>query len=433
MTHTTVFIIVDAGRADYVRPDTMPFLHGLQSTSLSGAAVSPPGFAQRTVLYSGRYPDTSNRFSLFTFDPPRSPFRWVRKLGPLGHLVRPRRALYPLRWGIQKVTRRLTDAYHTDPAWIPPRYLPFFRPCEDMRPVDESGAMGATSIFDRCRDKGLTYRYIGHPISGDDDRVHEALVRELRSGAPTRLFVGQLSATDEMGHHHGPFSRTMQQKVLPKLDGQLASIHAALESAYDSWDLFLVGDHGMAPVEERIDLIPHLRAAHARPARDYVVFVNSTIAVVWYLTERGERELEPILSKIPGTHLLSARERREHRIPTDRQWGDRMLIAERGVMFWPDYFHVTDRPIVGMHGYLDKASESHGLAILASNNGAARTGQFGARPLVDVFPTLCDLIDVGVPPGQEGRSLLRARPRERPPNGSMRVRNAWGSIVAAES
>ncbi|MHB1261995.1 MAG: hypothetical protein ACYC2H_09805 [Thermoplasmatota archaeon] len=52
--HVTVFIIMDAGRSDYVRPETMPFVHGLAASHLRGSFESPPGFAQRTVLFSGR-------------------------------------------------------------------------------------------------------------------------------------------------------------------------------------------------------------------------------------------------------------------------------------------------------------------------------------------------------------------------------------------
>ena len=104
-------------------------------------------------------------------------------------------------------------------------------------------------------------------------------------------------------------------------------------------------------------------------------------------------------------------ERKRRRIPLDRRWGDRMLAAESGVMFWPDYFHVRDSTIVGMHGYLDKSEESHGLALLASSNGHTGRRKLGLRPLVDVFPTLCDLLDVPVPTGQEGTSLLPEPPR----------------------
>ena len=404
--HATVFIILDAARADYVDPESMPFVHALAQKSLRGSFESPPGFAQRTVLFTGRYPDTSGNFSAFAFDPEASPFRWVRRLGPLRSLVRPRKILFPARWGIGKATKLLTGAYHTDPAWIPPRFLPYFRPCEDMRPLYEPGALGAASIFDLCRAHDLRFRYLAHPVSGDDEEVHATLVREIRAGAPYDLYVAQLSTPDQQGHVHGPHSDAMRKGFLRELDRKIASVHAALVASNATWDLFLCGDHGMAPVERRVDILGALRQADAKPARDYVVFVNSTLAVFWYLTERGRREVERLLPRIPGTHVVDQDERKRLRIPTERRWGDRMLAAAPGVLFWPDYFHVKDSTIRGMHGYLDKRDETHGLLVLASSQGRNVTGDTGLRPLVDVFPTLCSLLGVAVPKTQEGTSIL---------------------------
>jgi predicted AlkP superfamily pyrophosphatase or phosphodiesterase len=406
MSHATVFIIMDAGRQDYVRPETMPFLAGLAKESLSGSFESPPGFAQRTVLFSGRYPDTSGNFSQFVFDPERSPFKWVRRLGPLRALIRPKRLLFPTRVAVEKVSKWLTGAFHTDPAWIPPKFLPFFSMCEDMAPMYEPGALGATSIFDLCRAHNLRFRYLAHPVSGDDEHIHNTLVKELRAKSPYDFYVAQFSVTDQRGHVDGPFSDKMQKGHLRDLDEKFASIHAALTAGYDSWDLFICGDHGMGPVRQEVNVLKALKKIDARPAKDYVVFVNSTLAVFWYLTEKGRTEVEAAIRTIPGSHLVDDAERARRRIPLDRRWGDRMLAAGPGVMYWPDYFHVTDSKIVGMHGYLDKSEETMGFCLVASSNGHTPAMNVGNHSLVDVFPTLCDLLGVPVPSTNEGKSLL---------------------------
>ncbi|MEA3190147.1 MAG: hypothetical protein QOD77_729 [Thermoplasmata archaeon] len=408
MTHATVFIIMDAGRADYVRPDTMPFLHGLAQKSLTGSFESPPGFAQRTVLFSGRYPDTSGNFSQFVFNPEESPFKWVRKLGPLRALVRPKKLFWPTRKVVEKITKMKTGAFHTDPAWIPPKFLPSFAMCEDMKPMYEPGALGAKSIFDLCRENDLRFRYLAHPISGVDNEIHEILVRELRASAPYDLYVAQFSVCDQRGHVDGPFSDKMQKGHLRELDQKFASIHAALSAGYDSWDLFICGDHGMGPVRQEVNVLKALRASGAKEAEDYVVFVNSTIAVLWYLTPKGRDAVEAVLPGIAGSRVLSDDERKARRIPMDRRWGDRMLIANPGVMYWPDYFHVTDSKIVGMHGYLDKSEEGMGAMVISSSPGRVPPHPVGNRSLVDVFPTLCDMLRLPVPDTNEGESLLRA-------------------------
>jgi arylsulfatase A-like enzyme len=224
--------------------------------------------------------------------------------------------------------------------------------------------------------------------------------------------------TDQKGHTAGPFSKAMQEGHLRDLDRKFASIHAALSAGYESWDLFICGDHGMGPVREKVNVLEALKSVDAEPAKDYVVFVNSTLAVFWYLTDKGRNAVEAALPTIKGSHVVDDDERRRRRIPTDPKWGDRMLAAEPGVLYWPDYFHVTDSEIVGMHGYLDKSEETHGAMMIASSRGMAPSRELGLRPLVDVFPTLCDFLGVPVPAGQEGTSLIAQEvaptPRRRP-------------------
>ncbi|MHB8606609.1 MAG: alkaline phosphatase family protein [Thermoplasmatota archaeon] len=406
MTKTTLFLIIDAGRRDYVRAESMPFLHGLADQSVCGSFVSPPGFAQRTAFFTGRYPDTSGNLSAFVFDPEGSPFRWLRKLGPLANVVKPYKAFFPARRAIKQISKWTSDCYHADPAWIPPKFAPFFRPCEDSKPVDAPLSLGAPSIFDLARENGMTYTYRAHPVSGNDDRVFRDVVKDLRAKAPIDLHVAQFSVLDQQGHHHGPGSEFVQKECLRELDRKIASLHAALSAGYDDWDLFVVADHGMANVERRVNILRALAPLPVKPARDYVVFVNSTLAVFWYLTEKGRVTIEDALPKIPGGWLLEDADRKAARIPMDRRWGDRLFAAHPGTLFWPDYFHVKDSTIRGMHGYLDKGQETYGMAVLASNNGHSAKRSFAPRPLVDVFPTLADLVGVKTPAGQEGASIL---------------------------
>ena len=406
MSNATVFIIMDGGRADYVSPKSMPFLHGLGRRSVRGEFETTVGSTQRTALFTGRYPDTSGNFTQFAFDPDNSPYKWTKNLGPIRSLIRPRRALYPARVAIDRFTRWNGTAYHSDPAWIPPKLLPFFRPCEDMKPLHAPDALGAKSIFDLCRERNLRYRYLAHPVSGDDQEVHATLVRELRQGAPYDFYVTQYSIADQKGHTHGPHSAAVRQRHLHDLDEKFATIHAALVAGYDSWDLFIVGSHGMAPVEVEVDLLSSLQGAKAKAGKDYVVFVNGTSALFWYLTKTGRDEIEPLLPTIPRSRVIDHGERVSRRIPTDRRWGDAMIAAEPGAIYWPDFFHVRDSKVVGMHGYLDRATEMNGAMVLSSSNGHTNPRDAGKRPLVDVFPTLCDLLGVATPYGQEGTSLL---------------------------
>ena len=403
---TTVFMVIDAGRADYIRPETMPFLHELATRSQRGSFVSPPGFAQRTAFFTGRYPDTSNNLSAFVFDPENSPFKWLKKFGPLTNVVRPYKVFVPARRAIRAISKWTSDCYHTDPGWIPTKFQPFFRPCEDSKPVHDPGALGATSLFDLCRAHGKTYTYRAHPVSGNDNAIFRGLVKDLKAAKPYDVYIAQFSIMDQQGHHYGPFADKIQKDCLTELDRKLREVYNALKENYEDWNFFVCADHGMAPVQKRVDVLKILKKLPVKAAKDYVVFVNSTLVVLWYLTEKGRTVIEAALPSIPDTRVISEDERRERRIPTNRQWGDRMVAADPGVLFWPDYFHVKDSTIRGMHGYLDKRDETYGMAVLANSKGTFGPGTFDTRSLVDVFPTLCDLVGVPTPATAEGTSIV---------------------------
>ena len=97
-----------------------------------------------------------------------------------------------------------------------------------------------------------------------------------------------------------------------------------------------------------------------------------------------------------------------------------MFAADPGVLFWPDYFHVIEHDIKGMHGYLEKGivwpprggedtwgAETTGVLIMDSPTVGAPQ-DLGLRNLVDVFATLCDLASIETPKTNEGRSFLAA-------------------------
>ena len=146
--------ILDACRRDYLTEENAPFLHGLMQKGVTASIESPPGFTQRTTMFTGSYPDTSNAFSAFGYDPANSPFKWMRKLGPCAGLYRPRKGMFPFRLAVKRISRWTSGQYHTDPAWIPGAYLPSFSIVEDHKPIFEEGAMPLPGIFDLLIERG---------------------------------------------------------------------------------------------------------------------------------------------------------------------------------------------------------------------------------------------------------------------------------------
>lgn len=419
MTALTCHLVLDACRRDYITPERTPFLSALMRKSVTASVHSPPGFTQRTAMFTGQFPDTSGNFQAFGYDPANSPFRWVKKLGPLAGLYRARKVFFPMRVAFKRISRMTSGQYHTDPAWIPGRFLPSFAVVEDSKPVFEPDALPATSVFDLCREHGRTFRYLAHPVSGDDRDIFERILAAYAEPSPPELVVAQFSNLDERGHHKGPpappgldpaphqseADKRVMADTLREIDDRCKAIHDAMEATGRTFRFVIVGDHGMAPVRRHVDILAAAKKTGLKAGKDYVLFVNSTIANVWYETPEARTKLRSALEAVPGGRFLAPQERKDLRIAFDhRRYGDDLWAADPGTLLWPDYFHVVEHDIQGMHGYIDKSEEGTGVLILRGSDVEAR--ELGDRSLVDVFPTLCRSLDLPVPPSNEGASVL---------------------------
>lgn len=420
---TTLMLILDACREDYFTSGHMPYIEKLREESLTGAGESPPGFAQRTTMFTGTYPDTSQNFSAYGYAPERSPFKWIEKTGPLRHLYQPHAWNLPARRAINVITKKITGNFHTDPAWIRGPFLPYFEVVEDTQPIFDPDALPFTSVFDLCRQEGKEFFYGAHPVSGDDEEIFGMLLERIRRQDPTELYVGQFSALDEGGHPHGPWlakegARAPDQSkkdvahmeaALHEVDRKVRVLHEALLENYDHVNLLVLGDHGMAPVRRRVNVLKDVqKATGLKPGKDFVLFLDSTFAKFWFHNAEAEHKITSFLEHADYGRILGDEERQKHRIKFDhRRYGDIMFAAGVGVLFWPDYFHIMERPIKGMHGYVDKDEETYGALLL--NAPDLPEGDIGKRILVDIFPTLCDLVGLPVTDHNEGRSLVEGK------------------------
>ncbi|MFA5861101.1 MAG: alkaline phosphatase family protein [Candidatus Thermoplasmatota archaeon] len=434
-SETTFLLILDACRRDYITPENAPFLHSLMKEGRTASIESPPGFTQRTTMFTGTFPDTSNAFSAFGYGPQNSPFKWVSKLGPLAHAYQPRKILFPFRLAVKKISKWTSGQYHTDPAWIPGPYLPSFEVVEDHKPIFEEGAMPLPGIFDLLRAHGKTFKYLAHPISGDDDEIHKMVLDTFRNKEPHSFVFAQFSNLDEGGHHHGPLvpdghtpalsqtdeDRKFMREQIREIDRKCKEIHQTLRANYDTPHFICIGDHGMAPVMQKVNILKQVRSLGLKAGKDYTLFLDSTLAKVWFETKKAEALITELFIDKEYGRIISNEERKRRRIPLDRRYGDLLFAADPGVLFWPDYFHVVEHDIKGMHGYLEKGiawppqsledtwgAETTGVLIMDSPRATRK--DLGLRNLVDVFATLCDLAGTETPDTNEGASLLGQKP-----------------------
>jgi len=416
---TTVFTILDAFRWDYLNPEDTPFLWRRASEGLHVCrVVSSTGFTQRAAMFTGAYPDVTDCYTMFCYDRKGSPYRFLRPLGePLRWLAAGAERFAPfdlLERGLRhRVLYRLGRVFaaHASPAFIPLHLLPLIGVTEDRVSIHGPGAFPVSSIFDRLREQGRSYRFLMFPdLFGDDDAVLDAALRAAGDGHD--LYLLQFSDSDALCHLHGSEGEVRRQ-VARELDRKVGLVVEAFERAYADPGFMILGDHGMMDVETAVDVASavHGRAARAglRHGSDYLLFLDSTLARLWSFNDRARRTLEDVFTSPPLDecgHLIDEAMAARYRIPTPGpRYGEQIWWAAPGVLIHPDYFHPRRQVVKGMHGYDSYHEKMMGFAIVAAP-GYGR-GSLESAPLVDVCPTLCDLVGLPYPDANEGESFAR--------------------------
>lgn len=416
---TTAFVILDAFRWDYLNPEDTPFLWRRASEGLHVChVISSTGFTQRAAMFTGTYPDVTDCYTMFCYDRKGSPYRLLRPLGePLRWLAAGAERFAPfdlLERGLRhRVLYRLGRVFaaHAPPAFIPLHLLPLIGVTEDRVSVHGPGAFPVPSIFDQLREQGRTYRFLMFPdLFGDDEAVLDASLRAVGDGHD--LYLLQFSDSDARCHLHGSESE-VRRKVARELDRKVRLVVEAFERAYAEPGFMVVGDHGMMDVDATVDVASavHGRAARAglRHGRDYLLFLDSTLARLWSFNSRARAALQDVFTlPLLDSHgrLIDGEMAARYRIPPPGpRYGEQIWWANPGVLIHPDYFHPRRQVVKGMHGYDSHHEKMMGFAVVAAP-GYGR-GSLESAPLVDVCPTLCDLVGLPYPDANEGQSFAR--------------------------
>jgi len=427
-----LFVLLDAFRHDYINPVDTPFLYtktnkGIYAQKLKSVA----GFTQRTAMYTGTTGAESGTFTMYTFDAENSPFRFLRddprfkKFSLEKHwwdkvlssrvmervrnvldsrLEQEKRTYLNL---IKKEVRNYT--HHVPLAHIPLELLPEIGISEDNRPIYLPGAFKEESIFDVFACHKIEYEYLMYPVvDGNDSATLEAFISKKDSGAKILLVL--FSDSDVKIHHCGPSSPT-RHEVTGEIDRKLREIAKHYDDDSSTW--IIIGDHGMTDVVEELDvpalLAPLEKRMKVHMGRDYVLFLDSTMARFKWITKAGRAYLSEV-TQLPILHekgqFIDEQIAHEHSIPLhDRRYGDLIWWADSGVLLFPDYFHDRNTHSKGMHGYDSNHDDMKGFFLTFGAGITPR--KLDQVNLIDVCPTICDLVDVPYPRHNKGISVFR--------------------------
>ncbi len=410
---TTAFILLDAFRWDYINKVDTPFLYQLATEGVYVRRIKPgSGFCERTEIFTGMRADNSLNFTAIGYKPEKSFYLKHKTILKILTLFdKPEISRRRFRWFLNHIFRRLGAKLLT--YEIPFSLLPYFDLTEDKMDHRERGAFLHESIFDVMQESGKEVFYdsftaLGMPSNGnDDDRIRLLLRNASHAYDLYLLFIGE---SDSIGHSYGPSSEETK-KMTSRIDKKVQRFINSFQSKNEDVSFVFLGDHGMLGVDTYLNVWDKVKRFTKRyglrEKKDYLIFLDSALARFWFFNEKARELFEDMLSAAPFDRfgrIIDEEMASKYHIPYgNKEYGDIIWWADPGVVIYPDFFHST-KPVKGMHGYNPDHPDSKGFCIIVDKEVQPEVIEDGE--LVDICPTICDLVGVPYPSGNQGCSFL---------------------------
>lgn len=370
MKETTLLILIDAFRADYLDPEDTPFLWALKDEGVyAQRSFNPGGYCERSCFMTGATADiTDNYFAM--------------ALTPIGY----ERPYYEPQFNVPDIIRnRLAmteDAKLDDAAGSFVNYT--------TREVIES-------IYDVMREAGKTWHIEACQALGVLSKrgrtTHGSRVVQMINAIPKErdYYYWQISETDQQLHYRGT-GKEVRRAVLRKADADIKTVVERFRGYYDKVNLIIGGDHGMSDVVEKIDI--DLDYPEFKLGWDYLYLKSSAAIQFWVFNPA-------VAEKIGRDRLLL--EYGEFILPPTRRQGDIIWRARKGTLVSPCHFHGANDPVKAMHGWDPRDPEQMGMVIVVDGE---HTGLVNEVSLLDWCPTICKLVGIRNPVYNKGVSII---------------------------
>lgn len=289
-----------------------------------------------------------------------------------------------VRYGLQRIlNRKNIQMTHL----IPAEAINLFEPSLKAPIYSENILDTIPTLFDMLRVEGQNFTYIEPTLVRGYDALGK-LEKAIKKHPNNLFWYVKLCEHDTVGHEYGPQSEEMKSCLI-RLDKLIAKIAALLRKSFKDVSLLVLSAHGMCHVEGTINLQRQLKQLDVKAYRDYLVFLDSTMARFWFFNERAENEVSTVLQNVNHGHILSDSERKNLKVPDDRRYGELIFALDEGYVIHPNYFHVSQAPR-GMHGYAYTSSpDGYSPLIVYSLKAPSLEGKL---EYADVFKLLLRLL-----------------------------------------
>ncbi|MDY0318799.1 MAG: alkaline phosphatase family protein [Candidatus Cloacimonadaceae bacterium] len=309
-------------------------------------------------ILTGRYPDEHTHWSSFIYDPQNSPFKGMQYLAKLPPKIFDR---WRVRHNLSKLIKRLHSfTGYFELYSVPFKHLPYFDYLEKRDYFVPGGILATDTIFDWCVQHDIPY-YCSNWRHSEDQILLEN--KKVISEGKAQFIYVYLPKLDGVMHNFGPFSDQSEAK-LKDLEQKILGLFNYARRIYDDVSLYVISDHGMAPVTGSYDLMKDIETLGLEYGKDYIAFYDSTMARFWWHNDAAKTAILDHLSTLDCGYVVPNEELKLLRVQfPHNKFGDTYFLMNEGLLINPSYMGLEVIP--GMHGYHPDAS--HSYSVMLSN------------------------------------------------------------------
>lgn len=396
MNKIVAAILVDALRHDSITKKYTPFLHSLSETGVSGSIIPQLSFSLHPAWFAGVYPNDSAKWGYY-YSPRTSPFTFLKPLSPIA------KRSTTVNKMCNVATGKLFHFSGTLALYLPMDVACYFDFSDKNAPWDPN-YLTQTTLFDILRKNNLEWLFIGSP--GSNQSTHMILRRfsERISQKISFLWL-HFAEVDWMSHEFGPRS-SEAWKSLNEVDLAICEVVKKLNENFKDVHLLVFGDHGMVTTKATVDIEVKLRKTGLKPCRDYLFFLGATMARFWFNADSSRSMIQETLNQTPYGRILEEKELADYGCNfNDLRYGDTIWVANEGTIISPNFYNGSNIP-KGMHGFTPNSKNSHAAFLMKSSIISESLKLKNPRKLVDLFPTILDMMGLSTPASNKGKSIF---------------------------
>ena len=336
-----------------------------------------PGF--QASIWTSSYPEEHGYWAQWSLKLPYQQFptslnyhKWI--------------ANFFLTRGIQEIYWRMGSTRHLH-ADVPPAIQRVFQwtLLDFRKPFKHNDPISIFSLFDTV---GARYHYEHfETIEGFSKAASEIDV-------DMDAVFYSLGEFDALGHRFGPTSEIILKRILKFLD--------VVESiGKKTHILFVFSDHGIFPVRKYVDILSRLKRLNLELGKDFLVFLDATMARLWFFSEASRERIVRSLSRLSCGRFLDERDIKKDglRFKTNL-YGDAIFLLEPSAIVYPSFWlPILKNRLKGAHGYAP--DEENSLALFASSISISK--EFCT--MFDISPTILSELGIKSPRHWKGKKL----------------------------